>query len=343
MEYGNSHSDSNQKCKRYMNENTVSVAVTGAAGYIGSCVVKQLQEAHPEWQITALDNFYLGQVRQIGDVEVEHVDIRHREELVAALDGADVVFHLAAISGVDDCDSHPEQAYEVNVQGTNNIAWYCWKTGTPLVFPFSMAVLGDPTTFPITTDQPRAPLNWYGRSKVLGERAIETFAEGAFPAHLFMISNLYGEHAIDGTTVSKGTVINFFVNRALAHKPITVYEPGSQARNFVHVSDIARAYIQSAERLLHQMEAKADATGIERYEIASNEDLSVMEIAELVQSVAREERDIDIDIELVENPRSGETLVDTFTVDTTAARDQLDWKPETSIENAVRSQFREEN
>jgi UDP-glucose 4-epimerase len=322
-----------------MSENIPHIAVTGAAGYIGSRVVNQLQDVHPEWEITALDNFYLGQVRQIGSVEVEHVDIRHREELSAALDGSDVVLHLAALSGVDDCEENPGQGYEVNVQGTNNVAWHCLQTGTALGFPFSMAVIGDPTTFPITVDLPREPLNWYGRTKVLGERAIEAFAQGAFPAHLFMISNLYGEHAIGETTVSKGTVINYFVDRALAGEPITVYEPGSQARNYVHVTDVARAYLQSVERLLHQLET--DATGVERYEIASDEDLSVMQIAELVQMIARDERDIDIDIELVENPRSGETLVDTFTVDTSEALDHLDWKPETAIEDAVRSQFQE--
>jgi UDP-glucose 4-epimerase len=320
-----------------MSENTPHIAVTGAAGYIGSRVVNQLQDVHPEWEITALDNFYLGQVRRIGGVEVEHVDIRHREELSAALDGSDVVLHLAALSGVDDCEENPGQGYEVNVQGTNNVAWHCWKTGTALGFPFSMAVIGDPTTFPITVDLPREPLNWYGRTKVLGERAIEAFAQGTFPAHLFMISNLYGEHAIDETTVSKGTVINFFVDRALAGEPITVYEPGSQARNYIHVTDVARAYLRSTERLLHQLET--GVTGVERYEIASDEDLSVMQIAELVQTIARDERDIDVDIELVENPRSGETLVDTFPVDTTEALNHLDWEPETVIEDAVRSQF----
>lgn len=321
-----------------MSEETPHITVTGAAGYIGSRVVNQLQEVHPEWQITALDNFYLGQVRKIGSVEVEHVDIRHREELRAALDGSDVVLHLAAISGVDDCESNPGQAYEVNVQGTNNVAWHCRETGAALGFPFSMAVIGDPSTFPITVDLPRNPLNWYGRTKVLGERAIETFAQGAFPAHLFMISNLYGEHAIGETTVSKNTVINFFVNRALADEPLTVYEPGSQARNYVHVTDVARAYIRSTELLLQQL--GTDTTGVERYEIASDEDPSVMRIAELVQTIARDERDIDADIALVENPRGGETLVDTFSVDTTKTRDQLDWEPKTAVEDAIRTQFR---
>ena len=302
------------------------VAVTGAAGFIGSRVVKILQRDHPEWEITALDNFYLGTVRQIDDVEVEHVDIRDRDYLEDALAGADLVLHLAAISGVDDCDTNRDLAYDVNVTGTNNVAWFCRKSGAGLVFPFSMAVLGAPESFPISVDDPRDPMNWYGRTKVLNERAIEDFADGAFPAHLYLKSNLYGEHTIGDSRVSKGTVINFFANRAASGDSLTVYEPGTQARNFIHVKDVARAYVHSAERLREQLDD--GATGVEKYELASREDPGVMEVAELVQKHAAEILETDVDIELVENPRCAETMVDSFEVDISAAEETLGWTPQ---------------
>ncbi|MDB2241495.1 NAD-dependent epimerase/dehydratase family protein [Halorubrum ezzemoulense] len=312
---------------------TPTIAVTGAAGYIGSRVIVEFQEAYPDWELIAIDNQYRGQVDSIGDVDIEHVDVRNRDRLEDALAGADVVCHLAAISGVDDCDKNPDLAYEVNVTGTNNVAWFCRKTGAALAFPFSMAVLGDPEEFPITADQPRDPLNWYGRTKLLGERSIESFADGAFPAHLFLKSNLYGEHGVDGTEVGKPTVINFFVNRALAGETLTVYEPGTQARNFVHVKDVARAYVRSAERLLGQLER--GETGTETYEIASDEDMSVMEVAETVQQTAREERERDVDVKLVENPRSDETMVEEFGVDVSAAREELGWGPKESVDQSI--------
>ena len=311
-----------------------TVAVTGAGGYIGSRVVGLLRERHPDWTVTALDDFYGSQVRAIGDVPVEEVDVREREALEDALAGADVVVHLAALSGVDDCDDHPDLAYEVNVQGTENVAWHCRKTGAAMSFPFSMAVLGDPAEFPVRVDLPRDPMNWYARSKLLGERAVETFAEGAFPAHFLMKSNAYGEHDVDGTTVTKGTVVNFFVDRALSGEPITVYEPGTQARNYLHVKDAASAQVRSVERLLSRLEA--GETGAWKYEIASEEDYSVSTLAERVRAVVTELTGEVPEIELVENPR-GESLVEQFPVDTSRARKELGWTPDHSLDEAIRA------
>jgi UDP-glucose 4-epimerase len=204
----------------------------------------------------------------------------------------------------------------VNVTGTNNVAWFCWKTGAALVFPFSMAVLGDPEDFPITAYQPRDPLNWYGRTKLLGEQAIEAFADGAFPAHLFLKSNLYGEHVADRTEAGKPTVINFLMNRALAGETLTMYEPGTQARNFVHVKDVARAYARSAERLVEQL--SNGKTETKTYKIAS------------------EERGIDVNVELVENQRSVETMVEEFEVDISKTRSRIGWNSKRTMSGSIR-------
>jgi UDP-glucose 4-epimerase len=134
--------------------------------------------------------------------------------------------------------------------------------------------------------------------------------------------------------VSKPTVINYFVDCALNRDPLTVYEPGTQARNFIHVKDVARAYVQSTERLLEQLDC--GETGTKTYEIASHEEMSVMTLAEIVRDTAAEVLGIDADIDLVENPRTGETMVEEFSVDISAARNQLNWEPTKTVQESVR-------
>lgn len=315
-----------------------TIAVTGAAGFIGSRVVHQLRSEHPVWRVRAIDNFYLGTVREIDDITVKHVDIRNRQRLEHVLDGADLVIHLAAMSDVDDCEENADLAYEVNVQGTQNVAWVCHRAGAGLIFPFSMAVLGEPQEFPVTAELKREPLNWYGLTKLLGEQTINILASDTFPAHLYLKSNLYGEHLVGDQRVSKGTVINFFLSRAFAGKPLTVYEPGTQARNYIHVKDVADAYIRSAERILEQL--SDGETGTRTYEIASDECPGVMQVANMVKDIGASEADIEVDVTLVENPRSNEALVSEFAVDTSKAREELGWTPDHTIEGSIRKLVR---
>ncbi len=322
-----------------MNEANESptIAVTGATGYVGTRVVDALRTAHPEWNVRALS--HTGRNDVIDDPIFEHVDVRDRIRLEAALDGADIVVHLAAISGVNNCEENPTLAYEVNVQGTNNVGWYCLKTGAAVVFPFSMAVLGTPETMPITVDSPREPMNRYGLMKVLGERAIETFARDSFPAHLFLKSNVYGEYTVNGKRMSKSTVTNFFVNRALSGESLPVYEPGSQTRDYVHIHDIADAYLRSTEQLLDEL--AEGRTGARGYEIAGGTQLSVLELAEFVQRTVETETGTEPAIELVENPRDNETLTDDFQVDITTTKSELGWEPTHSIQESVRRLVRQ--
>ncbi len=122
------------------------------------------------------------------------------------------------------------------------------------------------------------------------------------------------------------------VNRALAATTLSL-EPGTQSRTHSR-QGVARAYVDSCERLLEQLDR--GETGVEKYEIASDEDPSVHTVAKLVRDIAADIADIDADVELVENPRGDdETLVDSFTVDTGRTTAALGWTPEpTSISDS---------
>jgi len=113
-----------------------------------------------------------------------------------------------------------------------------------------------------------------------------------------------------------------------------VYEPGKQAWNFVHVEDVTRMYVRSAGRVLDQL--ASGETGTETQEVVSEQNLSIKPVAESVREVASEERRVDLDIELVENLRSTETMVEELGADISAARENLRWELRNHAEMSVR-------
>lgn len=308
---------------------TYRVGITGAAGYIGSRVTINLLKEGQE--VVPVDNFHSPQIDEIPETDIHDVDIRDRGALRRVFGDVDAVMHLAAISGVQECRDDPETAFDVNVTGTENVAWLCREQGVALIFPASMAVIGNPRRFPITSNHPLDPLNLYGLTKAMGMENVEWLARDSFPAHIYIKSNLYGNHYVEEEEVTKHTVINVFVEKALNGESLTVHEPGTQARDFIHVRDVARAYTESLDVLM-----AGGGSGAETFPLASGECMSVLEIAETVQRVVREERGYEPGIEMVENPRESETEATDFDVDTREAERVIGFEVEHDVESTVR-------
>ncbi len=301
----------------------MKVCVTGAGGYVGAGLCGELMGRGHE--VVMVDNFLNAQVRSVHGEEILWSDIRDRHEMEDILKDCDVVVHLAAISGVAECDRMPDRAYEVNVIGTSNIAWVCRKYGVDLIFPSSMAVVGDPVRLPIRSDHPRNPLNLYGLTKWSGEEIIKTLSHRKFNALIFMKTNIYGEYELDGQRITKRTVINIFVDRALKGETLTVHKPGTQTRDFIHVLDVIDAYVMAVENL---------PEGFNVTTLAGGESLSVLDIAKLVKRYS------DVEIELIENPRKSETHAKNFEVDVEEAKRLIGFSAKRRVEDEIRAQLR---
>jgi UDP-glucose 4-epimerase len=305
-----------------------TVGITGAAGYIGSRVCFQLKDTY---NIVPVDNFYKGSIRTIGDTPVIHGDIRDKP-MMGPLTDVDCIAHLAAIPGVEPCNKVKDLSYDVNVNGTRIIAEICKDHSIPLIFATSFGTMGDPQYFPIDENHPRNPMHWYGQTKYEGEKIVTEAALDNFPCYLLIKSNVYGVHTIGDTAVFKPTVINKFVDAAQTNSTITLYNPGTQARNFLHVKDAAHSYCCAVSRVMK------DSCGAHAFCIATSESISIKKVAEKVVSIAAE-YGLSPAICMVDNPRS-ETLVEDFSVDISKAQKVLGFSPSYTIEKAVHEMFR---
>jgi len=211
------------------------VLVTGAAGYVGRAVVRELRaRGH---RVVAL--VHRSRAVFPDDVETRRGDLHDPlREAAADIDG---VVHLAARSTVRDSVTHPTQAWRTNVAGTLNLL-DALPASARLVFASTGSVYGRPAQQPISETAVVAPLNPYGSSKAAAEQLIDAqAATGALGAVTMRLFNAAG--AVDGRAdEDPSRIIPRVAAVAAGIEPVvTVNGDGSAVRDFVHVADIAVA------------------------------------------------------------------------------------------------------
>jgi len=223
------------------------ILVIGGAGFLGSHIVDQLTET-PAREIVVLDNFVRGTRSNLSaaveDPRVSVVDgsVTDLALLRELMDSTDYVFHLAAL-WLYECVHQPRSALEVNVVGTYNVIEAAADAGVKkVVYSSSASVYGDAAFTPMTEEHPFNNRTMYGATKIAGEQFFRAFNEqrGLNYAGLRYM-NIYGPRMdYKGTYVS---VIMKVLDRIDAGEPPIIFGDGSQAYDFVHVSDVARANI----------------------------------------------------------------------------------------------------
>jgi UDP-glucose 4-epimerase len=223
------------------------VLVIGGAGFLGSHIVDQLTDT-PAGEIIVLDNFVRGTRENLAAAErddrvrVVEGSITDLSLLRELMTGTDYVFHLAAL-WLYECVHQPRSALEVNVVGTYNVVEAATQAGVrKVVYSSSASVYGDAAFTPMTEDHPFNNRTMYGATKIAGEQFFRAFHEqhGLDYAGLRYM-NIYGPRMdYKGTYVS---VIMKVLDRIDAGEPPLIFGDGSQAYDFVHVDDVARANI----------------------------------------------------------------------------------------------------
>jgi len=218
-------------------------AVTGGAGFVGSYLVKLLvKEGH---KITVIDNLHKGKKENLASVinkiKFQKIDIRDYQSLEKILKDIDGVFHQAALTVVQDSFSSPEEYFDVNVHGTENIFKLANENKFKVVYASSSSVYGHKLETPITEDAERNPISPYGKTKLEDEYLVEKYSKLNTEIIGLRYFNIFGK----GQTIEYAGVITKFLDRINEGKSPIIFGDGSQIRDFIHVSDVAKANLMA--------------------------------------------------------------------------------------------------
>lgn len=227
--------------------------VVGGAGLIGSHAVESLLQ-HDVKEILVYDNFVRGRQENLAvalkdpRVRIYDVggDILQSDILESAIDGADGVFHLAALWLLQ-CHEYPRSAFDVNVRGTFNVMEACVKKGVKrLVYSSSASVYGDAVEEPMTEDHPFNNKNFYGATKICGEAMLRAFHHRYGLNYVGLrYMNVYGPRAdYKGAYIA---VIMKMLDAIDRGEGPTILGDGSEAFDFVAVEDCGLANVKAMQ------------------------------------------------------------------------------------------------
>jgi UDP-glucose 4-epimerase len=215
--------------------------VTGGAGFIGSNLAALLiSRGH---QVSILDNLtsgYRDNLTALSSARFIEGDVRDANAVANAVDGAEVIFHLAASVGNTRAIEHPLLDSDVNVLGTLTVLEAARRHGVrKVVFSSSAGIFGELKTLPINEDHPVEPDTPYGASKLGAEKHCLAYAK-LYPLECICLRyfNVYG---VNQRYDAYGNVIPIFADRMLRGQPLKIYGDGEQTRDFVNVQDVAEA------------------------------------------------------------------------------------------------------
>jgi len=300
------------------------VLVTGGAGLVGSHLVDALVKEGAK--IVALDSLVRGKgahlegARAGGDVELVEADLRDREALRRAVEGADYVFHQAA-AWLRLCQEDPRLSLDVNIVGTFNLLEACVQSGVKkVVAASSSSVYGEGVFLPTDEDHPFNNDLFYGASKVANEQHYRAFHKKYgldFVALRYL--NVYGPR--QPYEAAYMDVIMHFLNRIDADQPPVVRGDGSATVDLVYAGDVARANV---------LALKSSVTN-EVFNVASGRETTLTDLAWLLIRLRGKERTLTPEFQPMDRG-----LVTRRWGDPKKAREMLGFVATTPVEEGMR-------
>ena len=295
--------------------------VTGGAGFIGSHIVEELAAKNHE--VIILDNLFSGKRENITPIlENENVSfvngsITDLPLLKKTFNGADGIFHEAAIASVPRSVANPLETHEVNLSGTFNVlsaARDCRVKN--VVFASSAAVYGENPKLPKREDMIPDTLSPYAVAKLSGEYYCSVFSRlYGVRCTALRYFNVFGPRQDPGSPYSG--VISKFIANTLNRRPLTIFGDGTQTRDFVYVKDVVQANLRAMEK---------GKPGV--YNIALGKKINLLELADIIMELAG------IAVPVTFAPPTAGDIKDSL-ADISRAREILGYAPEYTVREGL--------
>ena len=307
-----------------------TIVITGAAGFIGSNLVRHWHAAEPSDRIVAVDALtYAGDVRNLAGledrIEFARADIGDEERMLALLGGRDidVVINLAAESHNSLAVVEPERFFRTNVLGTQVLLDVCRRAGVGRFHHVSTCeVYGDlplDATEGFTEDSPYRPTTPYSASKAGADHLVRAYhATYGMPVTISNCANNHGPYQFPEK------VLPLFVTNALTGRPLPMYASTRNRREWISVTDHCAAI-----ELIVKYGAEGDT-----YHVGTGEEASIEQLADLVL----DELGFPASLKTVVADRPGHDR--RYLLNARRLRDELGWRPAVPFEAGIRETIR---
>ena len=299
----------------------MKVLVTGGAGYIGSHTIKELLKKG--FEVVVFDNFSTGRKELLVGGELIEGDLMDKDSIEDALKRGNfgAVLHFASLIQVGESYADPQKYYTHNLLSSLNLLDAMLKAKVKaFIFSSSAAVYGVPLQVPIPENHPLNPVNPYGQTKVLVEKILEDYnrayglkfislryfnAAGADP------DGLLGEMHEPETHLIPNLLLYLLGEKKGFDLFGTDFptEDGTAVRDYIHVTDLARAHVLALQRLL-------ESSRSEFINLGTNTGYSVLEIINKTEAITgkkvqykkRPKRKGDVPVLLASNEKAEKLL-----------------------------------
>lgn len=257
----------------------MKILITGGAGFIGSNLAKRLvSDGH---QVVVLDNLLRGNKLDKDTFEkIDFIkgDVRNLDTLIKASQGCDLIFHFAAVLGVDIVADNPVETMDVEVIGTRNVVHAAEQNNIKkIMYASTSGIYGHSAIENALTEEVLVdPRTSYAMAKRYNEIYLASHhEEKGLDVIALRFFNVYGWNQ------DNRMVIPRFFEQAIAHENITVFGTGKQTRDFTYIDDT----IESCVRLINQK-------GYHIVNIANEAEWCIVDVANTIKKITNSDSEI---------------------------------------------------